>query len=192
MPIEQFSFTPAIGLKDNGAFPTSPNSEADARQQIQTVLDQIKNYINNVIISSIAAGGIDDGGITTVKLAALAVTAAKLAVDSVETEKIKNLAVTTAKIQDAAITGAKIADDAINTEHISNDAVTESKIANSAITDAQIANNAIKSQHLVSGIKVLNDVLPNTEALVNVVIYDDSGPEPAASDYKKGTILIGF
>lgn len=43
-----FAFTPADGLKNVASFPTTPANEAAARTQIQTPLDQLKDYINSV------------------------------------------------------------------------------------------------------------------------------------------------
>jgi hypothetical protein len=52
--------------------------------------------------------GVPDGGVTTPKLANLAVTTAKIADAAVTTAKINDAAATTAKIADAAVTRAKV------------------------------------------------------------------------------------
>lgn len=44
-----FAFTPAQGLRDSTAYPTNPGSEAQAREQIQAGMDQLRDYINNTI-----------------------------------------------------------------------------------------------------------------------------------------------
>ena len=72
---------------------------------------------------------IEDGEITTAKIAALAVTAAKIASD----------AVTTAKILDANVTDAKLASDSVTTVKILDSNVTTAKIADGAVTQAKLA-----------------------------------------------------
>ena len=61
------------------------------------------------------------------------VTAAKIASDAVETNKIAN----------AAVTAAKLASDSVETAKIANAAVTSEKIANAAVTSEKIANGAV-------------------------------------------------
>ena len=65
-----------------------------------------------------------DNEVTTAKIAALAVTAAKIASD----------AVTTAKILDANVTAAKLASDSVTTAKILDANVTAAKLANTAVT----------------------------------------------------------
>lgn len=88
MPLVDFEFNPPTGLRDTTEYDTTPASEAAARGQIQGVSDQIKDYINTVLHPEISAGGVDDLGITTQKLADSAVTTSKLADDAVTNQKI--------------------------------------------------------------------------------------------------------
>lgn len=53
MTISNFAFTPGDGLRNHTSFQTTPNTEDDARNQFQTLLDQIKDEINNTIITEI-------------------------------------------------------------------------------------------------------------------------------------------
>ena len=123
---------------------------------------------------------VPDGSVTTPKLAADAVTNAKVADDAVDTDQlvddavtgpklsdtavdtahIVDDAVTTAKIEDDAVTGPKLSDTAVDTAHIVDDAVTTAKIeagavdttelASDAVTQAKIANNAVGASQLAS------------------------------------------
>lgn len=113
--------------------------------------DGLKNY------SVMSAGFVDlaDGSVITSKLADLAVTADKIAVDAVQTVKIVDGAVTadklasdavqTAKVVDEAITTAKLADGSVVTAKIPDGAVTASKIPDGSLSDAKLAA-ALKRQ----------------------------------------------
>lgn len=89
--------------------------------------------------------GIENLAVTTSKLAANAVTTAKvdaaglaaaaLATDSVITAKIQDLAVTTGKLAALSVTTAKIAPSAIGTNELGSAAVTYNKIQNVGATD---------------------------------------------------------
>lgn len=63
---------------------------------------------------------IDDGAVTTAKIADLNVTEGKIAANAVTTAKIKDANVTTAKVADGAITTAKIANGTILEEDLSD------------------------------------------------------------------------
>ena len=106
-------------------------------------------------------GTVSDGSITTVKLAADAVTGAKLADDtidsehyiaaSIDNEHLADNAVGTAEIAADAVTAAKLADDAVVTANVVDLNVTTAKIAADAITGAKIADDAINSEHYADG-----------------------------------------
>jgi hypothetical protein len=93
--------------------------------------------------------GIENLAVTTDKLAANAVTTAKvdaaglaaaaLATDSVITAKIQNLAVTTGKLADGAVTTTKVDAAGLGEAAIATNAVTTSKILDGAITAAKLA-----------------------------------------------------
>lgn len=53
MGFSKFSFNPADGLRNVVQYPTVPASEAEAREQIQGRLDEIKNYLNNILTSEL-------------------------------------------------------------------------------------------------------------------------------------------
>lgn len=46
--MEKFKFTPEQGFRDGTAFP-NPTSETDIRNQLQTPLDQLKDYVNQLL-----------------------------------------------------------------------------------------------------------------------------------------------
>ena len=68
--------------------------------------------------------------------------------NTVSTVKIQNLAVSTDKIAADAVTGAKIADNAINSEHYTDGSIDTAHIAADQITGALIADDAVGAEHI--------------------------------------------
>ena len=79
------------------------------------------------------------------------VSSALLATDAVITDKIENGAVTTAKIADSAVSSTLLATDAVITGKIKDGAVTTAKIADSAVSSTLIASNAIIAAKIANG-----------------------------------------
>lgn len=50
--MNNFSFTPADGLRDKNSFPTRPANEEEARSILQTPSDQLKDYINTNVVNN--------------------------------------------------------------------------------------------------------------------------------------------
>jgi hypothetical protein len=49
MALTPFAFDPTDGLRNTSTYPTTPDNETDARDQIQTPLDELKDGLNTVI-----------------------------------------------------------------------------------------------------------------------------------------------
>ena len=134
---------------------------------------------------------VDDGSITTVKLADLAVTTAKLDNLAVTAGKLDALAVTTAKLDNLAVTTAKIAALAVTTAKIAALAVTDAELAVDSVINAKIATGAVDTDELaddaVTTVKITNlnvttakialDAVDNTLIADNAVSLEnlDSG-----------------
>lgn len=56
-----FNYDPINGLNDTVVFPSSPTSEAAARQQFMTLFNQIKNYLNSGQLDAESLGGKQSG-----------------------------------------------------------------------------------------------------------------------------------
>lgn len=111
-----------------------------------------------VIASKIAANAVTqakivDGAIVEAKLADVAVTANKIAAN----------AVTTAKVANAAIDAAKLAANAVGTSHISDLAVTANKVADASIATAKLADGAVIGQ------KLADNAVTSTKLVDNAV-----------------------
>ena len=73
---------------------------------------------------------------------------------AITTNKIANGAVTSEKIANSAVTSDKLADGSVTTNKITNSAITSDKIANNAVTSDKIANSSITIAKL--GTDVIN------------------------------------
>jgi len=80
-----------------------------------------------------------------------AVTAAKLAANSVTESKIADGAVTLNKLAANSVTSSTIADNGVLANNISTGAVTESKLSTSAVTADKIASGAVTSSKIGTG-----------------------------------------
>lgn len=111
--------------------------------------------------NSITTAYLQDGAVTTNKLALNAVTAEKLADSSVDSAAIQSAAVTFGKlgsnaivsvnIQDLQITEAKLANEAVTTAKLGSLAVTDAKIGTGAVTGSKIASDSITYDKLQRG-----------------------------------------
>ena len=121
MAITEMGFTPATGFRDATTYP-NPTSGAECRDQLQDGLDQIKTYINDVLIAALNATAVGasgaeeigyDNGYATIAAALDAILAAgtgSIPPDlTISTAKLIDLAVTVDKIAANTITEAKMA-----------------------------------------------------------------------------------
>jgi hypothetical protein len=131
--------------------PTVDNFEGRGYVNSTTKYLQVWNGTSfNQVVAPTA--GIEDLAVTTGKLAANAVTTAKvdaaglaaaaLATDSVITAKIQDLAVTTGKLAANAVTTAKIAAGGLAEAAIATDAISTGKILNDAVTGVKLADDS--------------------------------------------------
>ncbi|MGC5326420.1 hypothetical protein [Brevibacillus sp. SYSU BS000544] len=115
--------------------------------------------------AAITSEKLADGATTTAKIADNAVTTGKIADANVVTAKIADNAVTTSKIVDANVITAKIADLAITTLKIADQGVTTPKIADKAVTTQKLADGAVTNVKIADG--AIDYAKLSTEALDN-------------------------
>ena len=100
---------------------------------------------------ALAGSALQDGSVTTLKLADDAVTQDKIADNSVGNAQMLNDAIDTAELVDLAVETAKL----------DNDAVTQDKIADNSVGNAQMLNDAIDTAELVDAavetVKIADD-----------------------------------
>jgi len=163
-------------------FAVAPAAGTD---NIEVVIGVSAELINNVVTipnNSVGTAAIIDLNVTTAKLAASAVTPAKLATDAVETGKIKDLNVTTGKLAALAVTGEKIAGGAVDS----------TKLAVSAVQTANIQNGAVENNKLGTGavdaVKLAADAVETAKIKNGAVTADKLAAGAAASNLANGDI----
>ena len=106
-------------------------------------LDEIQDAIDylDTKVPSISTAMLQDGAVTSLKIAT----------SGVEETNIKAGAVTNGKIGADAVDGTKIADNAINSEHIYSGAIDTVHIADYQITSDKIANSSVTETKLGTG-----------------------------------------
>ena len=104
---------------------------------------------------------LDDGGVTTDKLAADAVTNAKIADDAVETANLVADAVTNAKLADDAVETANLAADAVTNAKLADDAVDTANLAADAVTNAKLADDAVETANIATFAVGVNEIAIN-------------------------------
>lgn len=151
-------------------------------------------WIRNPSLRPMAQGElIVDGAVTAEKVAANAITANHLSVNSVTAAKVaagaivaEHLAagaITVGKIQDEAVTGDKIAATTITGDKIVSGAITAEKVATNAITSDKIAANAITAAKISVGAIGAEQIAANVITAKHLVVADRSNlhPDPTVS-----------
>jgi hypothetical protein len=130
--------------------------------------------------------GIENLAVTTGKLAANAVTTAKvdaaglaaaaLATDSVITAKIQDLAVTTGKLAALSVTTAKIAADAVTATELASDAVVTASIVDASVTEAKLATGAVTEAKIGTAAVTVTKVADGSLTYAKLNLADSSVP----------------
>jgi hypothetical protein len=131
------------------------------------------------VAGSIGTSQLADGAVTTVKIADLNVTLAKLAANSVDASKIVDGSVGTAEIADSSVTSAKIAANAVTSTKILDGAVGTAEIADNAITTAKVTDANITTAKIA-------DISVTTEKLADGAITEDKIADAAVTTEKLG------
>ena len=93
----------------------------------------------------------DTGTVSNQMIAGDAVTNAKIADNSIDSEHYVDGSIDNVHLANDAVNGNKIADDSINSEHYVDGSIDTQHIAADQITNALIADNQIDSEHYVDG-----------------------------------------
>ena len=147
--------------------------------------DEIEVTVDGSTIELSASDGsgsvrIKDLGVSTDKLAADAVTGAKIADDAIDSEHYVDGSIDTAHLAADAVTGAKIADDAIDSEHYVDGSIDTAHLAADAVTGAKIADNAIDSEHYTDG--SIDTAHIANDQITNALMADDAIDSPQIAD----------
>ncbi len=114
---------------------------------------------NSIPTGVIATANIVDDAITVAKMAVNSIDSdqyvdgsidlAHMSVNSIDSDQYVDASIDTEHLAADIITGAKIADDAIDSEHITDGSIDTAHIAADQITSAKIADDQIDSEHYV-------------------------------------------
>lgn len=171
MAFSRMAFDPVDGLCDTAHYPATPESEAQARAQVQSVSSQLRDYINGTLVAQlenaetgqsgaelIGSAAIDNvaGGTVRAQIADLKtqiddVVGGSVSDGSVTEQKLGTGAVTEQKISAGAVTQDKLADGAVTEQKISAGAVTEQKLGTGAVTQDRLADGAVTAAKLGTG-----------------------------------------
>ena len=99
----------------------------------------------------VTAGGLTDSSVETADIADAAVTTPKLASDAVTSAKILDAQVTTNKLGTGAATTSKLADDSVIALKIADGAVTTPKLAAGSATTSKLADDSVIAQKIADG-----------------------------------------
>lgn len=138
---------------------------------------------DKIAADTVIAADIAAGAVGTSELADGSVTTVKIADSNVTTAKIADSNVTTAKIADSNVTTAKIADGGVTTVKISDSNVTTAKIADSNVTTVKIADSNVTTAKIADAAITSAKIADNT--IVNADI--NSSAAIALSKLASGT-----
>lgn len=145
--------------KNNAIIANTQLSFEDLQKQAEETQDVVDGFvnengtINGSKIEDLPITEIEDGSITTKKIAANAITTEKLNAGAITAEKIDAGAINAGHISAGTITAnsAIIDDAAITNAKIANGAITKAKIEDAAIDSAKIDKLAVNSAHIQDG-----------------------------------------
>jgi|GEM_PF-3684095 len=148
----RMKYTPENGLRDRARFRTAPENEEEARSQFQDMFDQIKEYINSVLIEELGAAGTGSSGAERIGSAAIN----NLAEQGVSPVTVRGQIELLNRKFDDAVSGSisvseVIGDGTLNGSKLTDGAVTTQKIADGAVTAAKLAGGTLSADALTDG-----------------------------------------
>lgn len=126
--------TTTAGTTSRGYRYPGDASATDVPGDLKKLADDV-----NTDVAAVAA----DGAVTTAKIAASAVTSAKIADATIVAGDLADGAVTSAKILDGTIVAGDLADGAVTSAKIADGTIATGDLADSAVTSAKIADGTI-------------------------------------------------
>lgn len=215
--MDRLNYTPVSGLLDKTVFPTYPQDETAARNQFQTLFNQVKDFINNTLtvlegnvsgrngageVGSLPISGVSGdtvyeqlcdlksqlNGITLGSVPDLSITTQKIAEGAVTADKLDPNAIT-ATLQDGSVTTQKIADSAVITEKIAAGAVNADKIENNSITAAKLQPSAVTAYAVANTNGAASNISISSGTATNMQL-NDGALKFAPSALYKGTLTV--
>lgn len=177
----RMAFDPEAGLEDSSLFETTPATEARAREQVQTPLNQLRDFINNEVINVLENAESGQSGAEHIGSKPIG----SLPGDTVWAQ-LDNLKAQLTSAAAANFT-AGIIDDP---DYFTNGVVTGEKIKNGAIGAGHYADASISNIHLVDGTieggKIHHDTI-GQDHYMDASIHEDHIAAGAVTETKLGT-----
>jgi hypothetical protein len=137
------------------------NAQQAARAVAADSADRLGGQLPSSFLFSAGANGglalagtafsIAPNGITTDRIAAAAVSLAKLAANSVDASKLLDGAVTLAKLASNSVDGSKLVDSAVTLAKLAPLSVDGSKLVDGVVSIVKLASNSVDSSKIVDG-----------------------------------------
>lgn len=183
MAFQHMAFTPPTGLRDTATYPTQPESEQQIRAAVQSPSDQIRDYINETLLTELKSTTTGASGADTIGSAPLTENSGTTVRDQIVWMKSQVDAAAAANLTEGvvisdylalnAVTATKIADNAVSTRTIIDGAVTQQKIADDAITLAMMTDASVGTAELINGsvtaAKLAGNSVAETSIMSNAV-----------------------
>lgn len=123
MSIQQFEFSKT--WRDKSAFPTYQTSEAQVREDLQCLHDEMADYVNNTLVPAINAGSSGGGSSASVSASAVSFTSSAgvpedNVQDAIENVQSQLAGISQGAVADGSITTAKLADGAVTAEKLAS------------------------------------------------------------------------
>lgn len=151
MAFSRMGFDPEDGLNNKERYDTTPASEDEARAQVQSISDQLREYLNGTLLAELenaqagASGAerIGSAAVTSVQGATVRaqIEDVKRQLDDVSAGAVSDGSVATAKLADGAVTAAKLADGAVAAAKLADGAVTKPKLGGGALGWTLVADS---------------------------------------------------
>ena len=197
--------------------PTAQQLDGDLNKMID-LINTLSDEINNVVVGALPGAddplnannlmttdgegniswvkasyaNLDDGAVTTPKIADAAITPVKIQPQAISTEKLENEAVTTPKINPGAITTGTISDGAVTTAKIANNAVTSNKIPNTSIAGAQLQNQTITNAQIANQTITAAQIANQTITAAQIANQTITGTQIANNTISQAQIDAAF
>ncbi|MGI5849666.1 MAG: tail fiber domain-containing protein [Christensenellales bacterium] len=196
----KMAFIPATGLNNKDIYPSTPDSEAEARAQVQGISDQLRDYINtnlveeleNMVTGSSGAERIGSAAIENVTGTTVREQIADLKgqIDDMATGSVSDGAITTQKIANSAVTQAKMAANAVGASQLADGVVSQSKLASGAVSAAKLADGSVNEVKIansaVTSGKIATSAVTETKLSTSAVTSTKLG-SGAVTETKLGT-----
>ncbi len=155
MAFSRMTFYPEEGLRNKNIYVTTPASETDARDQIQNVSDQLKNYLNEKLLTELENTADGRSGAEIIGSAKIA----NVAGETIHSQ------ITDIKSQIDDVSIGSLTDGVVVTSKLANNSVTKEKLDAGAFGWTHIADSGILS---VSGAFEIADQSGKSEMLIQL------------------------